>query len=59
VKVDQAIDLPSVTEGPVRLRGASMPLAVSVADVVAGRGVLWIAIRVVPGELVRAGEGTS
>lgn len=51
VRIEQAIDLPSVTHGPVRLQGASMPLAVSVADVLAGRGVLWIAITVVPGEL--------
>ena len=53
VKIEQAIDLPSVTEGPVRLQGASMPLAVSVADVVAGQGVLWIAINVLPGDLVK------
>jgi hypothetical protein len=53
VKIEQAIDLPAVTHGPVRLQGASMPLAVSVAEVVAGQGVLWIAIRVVPGDLVK------
>jgi hypothetical protein len=53
VKIEQAIDLPAITQGPVRLHGASMPLAVSVADVVAGQGVLWIAIGVVPGELVK------
>ncbi len=57
VKIEQAIDLPSVTQGPVRLRGASMPLAVSVADVLAAQGVLWIAINVVPGELVKTGDG--
>jgi hypothetical protein len=57
VKLEQAIELPEVTEGPVRLHGATMPLAVSVADVVAGQGVLWIAIDVVPGELVKTGEG--
>jgi hypothetical protein len=54
VKIEQSVDLPAVTEGPVRLHGASMPLAVSVAEVAAGQGVLWIAIRVVPGELVPA-----
>jgi hypothetical protein len=58
VRIEQAIELPAVTEGPVRLHGASMPLAVSVTDVVAGQGVLWIAVRVVPGELVETG-GTS
>jgi hypothetical protein len=53
VKIEQAIDLPSVTQGPVRLQGASMPLAVSVADVLATAGNLWIAINVVPGEMTR------
>jgi len=51
VKIEQGIDLPSVTRGPVRLHGAHMPLEVSVADVFAGSGVLWVAVRVVPGEL--------
>jgi len=53
VKIEQGIELPSVTEGPVRIQGATMPLAVSVADVLATAGTLWIAIDVVPGELVR------
>jgi hypothetical protein len=53
VKIEQGIDLPSVTTGPVRIRGARMPLEVTVADVLAGQGVLWVAVRVVPGELVR------
>lgn len=53
VKIEHAIDLPEVTEGPVRLRGATMPLKVTVADVFAGQGVLWVAIDVVPGELVK------
>jgi len=57
VKIEQAIDLPSVTQGPVRLQGVSMPLAVAVTDVVAGQGVLWIAIRVTPGEMVKAAAG--
>jgi hypothetical protein len=56
VKIEQAIELPAVTQGPVRLQGASMPLAVSVADVLAGQGVLWIAINVTPGELVKAAK---
>ena len=53
VKIEQSIDLPDVTEGPVRLHGATMPLKVAVADVFAGQGVLWVAIDVVPGELVK------
>jgi len=55
VKIEQSISLPAITEGPVLLHGASMPLAVSVEDVRAGQGVLWIAIKVVPGELVKKG----
>jgi hypothetical protein len=53
VKIEQGIELPSVTTGPVRIRGARMPLEVTVADVLAGQGVLWVAVKVVPGELVR------
>ncbi len=57
VKIEQVIELPSVTQGPVRLQGASLPLAVSVADVVAGQGVLWIAVDVVPGEMADTADG--
>ncbi len=57
VKIEQAIDLPSITQGPVRVQGASMPLAVSVADLFAGQGTLWIALNVVPGELVKVKAG--
>ena len=53
VKIEQGIELPSVTDGPVRIQGATMPLKVAVADVLATAGTLWIAIEVVPGELVR------
>jgi hypothetical protein len=53
VTIEQAVDLPSVTDGPVRIQGARMPLEVGVADVFTGRGNLWIAVRVVPGELTR------
>jgi hypothetical protein len=52
VKIEQGIDLPTVTEGPVRLQGAHMPLQVSVVDVFAGNAVLWVAVRVTPGETV-------
>jgi hypothetical protein len=53
VKIEQGIELPSVTDGPVRLQGATLPLKVAVADVLATAGTLWIAIEVVPGEIVR------
>jgi hypothetical protein len=53
VKIEQSIELPSVTHGPVLIQGACMPLEVSVAEVFAARGVLWVAVRVVPGELAK------
>jgi hypothetical protein len=56
VRIEPDISLPSVTHGPVRLRGASMPLTVSVARVLAGQGVLWIAVNVVPGDMVKTAE---
>jgi hypothetical protein len=57
VKIEQRIDLPSVTEGPVRIQGATMALSVSVVGVHAGRGVLWVAVRVEPGEFAKKAEG--
>jgi hypothetical protein len=56
VKIEQGIELPSVTKGPVRIRGGKMPLEVGVAEVYAGRGILWVAVGVVPGEFVREGS---
>jgi hypothetical protein len=53
VKVQQSIDLPAVTRGPVRIDGARMPLQVAVSQVVAGQGRLWIAVHFQPGDLVK------
>ncbi len=53
VKIEQGIELPSITDGPVLIQGARMPLEVAVADVFAGGGLLWVAVNVVPGELVK------
>ena len=53
VKIEQGIELPSITDGPVLIQGARMPLEVAVADVFAGGGLLWVAVKVVPGELVK------
>jgi hypothetical protein len=53
VKVQQSIELPAVTRGPVRIDGASMPLQVAVSQVVAGQGRLWIAVHFQPGEMVK------
>jgi hypothetical protein len=56
VKVQQNIELPAVTNGPVRLHGARMPIAASVSGVFAGQGRLWVAIHFQPGELVNTEE---
>ncbi len=53
VKVQQSIDLPAVTRGPVRIDGARMPLQVAVSQVVAGQGRLWIAVHFQPRDLVK------
>jgi hypothetical protein len=53
VKLEQSIVLPSITDGPVRIQGASMPLDVGVSDVFAGQGVLWIGVRVQPGDFAK------
>jgi hypothetical protein len=56
VKVQQSIDLPAVTQGPVRIDGARMPLQVAVSQVVAGQGKLWIAVHFQPGDLVKTAD---
>jgi hypothetical protein len=56
VKVQQSIELPAVTQGPVRLEGARMPLQVAVSQVLAGQGILWIAVHFEPGELVKTAD---
>jgi len=53
VKVQQSIELPAVTNGPVRIDGASMKIAANVSRVFAGQGRLWVAIHFEPGELVK------
>jgi hypothetical protein len=56
VKVQQSIELPAVTRGPVRLDGARMPLQVAVSQVLAGQGILWIAVHFQPGDLVKTAD---
>ncbi len=56
VKVQQSIELPAVTSGPVRIDGASMPIAANVSRVFAGQGRLWVSIHFQPGELVKTGD---
>jgi hypothetical protein len=59
VKLEQEIDLPSVTDGPVRIQGARMPLEVAVSQVLAGQGRLWVAVHVEPGEFVKTGAAPA
>ena len=56
VKVQESIDLPAVTTGPVRIDGARMPLQVAVSQVVAGQGTLWISVHFQPGDLVKTAD---
>jgi len=56
VKVQQSIELPAVTTGPVRIDGARMPLQVAVSQVLAGQGRLWISLHFQPGDLVKTAD---
>jgi hypothetical protein len=51
VAVRQELNLPAVTDGPVRLAAARLPLDVAVSQVVTTAGRLWISVRITPGEL--------
>ena len=56
VKVQQSIDLPAVTHGPVRIDGATMPLQVAVSEVLAGQGKLWISIHFQASDLLKTAD---
>jgi len=58
VKVQQSIVLPAVTDGPVRIEGASMPLQVAISRVFAGQNRLWIGLSVQPGDFVKTKDAT-
>lgn len=51
VKLQQSVELPAVTSGPVRIDGASMPIEVGVSRVFAANQNLWIGVHFAPGEL--------
>ena len=55
VQIRQQLQLPSVTDGPVRIEAATLQLQVGVSRVFAGLGRLWIAVRVRAGEVQRRG----
>jgi hypothetical protein len=54
VRVEQRIDFPALTDGPVRTEAAALPLAAAVSQVFAGRGRLWVSLSVKPGDVVKA-----
>jgi hypothetical protein len=56
VRVEQRIDFPALTDGPVRIDAASLPLAAGVSQVFAGRGRLWVSLSVKPGDVVKAAK---
>ncbi len=49
VQIQQRLELPALTSGPLLTHGAVMSLRATVTRVVAGRGTLWIGVRVEPG----------
>jgi hypothetical protein len=51
VRVQQAIDIPAVTEGPVRVTSARLPVRASVSRVFAANRRLWIGLRVEVGKM--------
>ncbi len=55
VRMQQRLDFPALTSGPVRVSGASLPVEIAVSSVVAGHGRLWIGVHVRPGVVVKAG----
>jgi hypothetical protein len=59
IKVQESIELPAVTTGPVRIDGARMPLQVAVSQVVAGQGTLWISVHLQPGDLVKTADAPA
>jgi hypothetical protein len=56
VKVEPRIDFPALTSGPVRLDGATLPLAIGVSDVLASGNRLWVSISLKPGEIEKTAE---
>lgn len=53
VKVQQQVDIPKLTLGPIQLEAASLPLQAAVSQVMTGTDRLWISIRFQPGEFVK------
>ena len=59
VEVSRSVDLPALSDGPIRIQGARLPLEVAVSEVLTGPGQLWVAIRVEPGEIEKIDESRA
>jgi hypothetical protein len=59
VKVQQQIDFAPVTDGPVRIGGARLPLEIAVSQVSAARGRLWVSVHVRPGEFIKLADAPA
>ncbi len=51
VRVQQDIDIPAITDGPVRVRAARLPVRASISRVFAANKRLWIGLRVDVGKM--------
>lgn len=51
VRVQQEIDIPAVTDGPVRINGSRLPVRASVSRVFAANNRLWIGLHVEVGQM--------
>lgn len=58
VRVQQDFTLPAVTDGPVRLEAARLPVGARVSRVFATEGRLWVAIHLTLGSFTRTGAGS-
>jgi hypothetical protein len=54
VKIQQDINIPTLTLGPIEIEAASLALKASVSQVMTGTDRLWISIHFEPGEFVKA-----
>ncbi len=59
VRLQQAVVLPALSDGPVRIAGATMPLEISVSGAQAGQGLLWIRVSLRPGDVAKTPAAVS
>jgi len=53
VRIQQTVDIPKLTLGPIQLDAASLSLKASVSQVLTGTDRLWISIHFEPGDFVK------